>query len=106
MTEIYLLPWIEVQEPIDFGAWCLSLTHAAHCLETNRTQNNSKSTNSSAFTARARKSLYTGARYEWRDLRERARPSLKSLLLGPEPRGDMNIPPRGRRQRRTPKPIG
>lgn len=43
---------------------------------------------------------------EWRDLRERARPSLKSLLLGPEPRGDLSIPPRGRRQRRTPKPIG
>lgn len=42
---------------------------------------------------------------EWRDLRERARPSLKSLLLGPEPRSDLNIPSRGRRQRRTPKPI-
>jgi prevent-host-death family protein len=43
---------------------------------------------------------------EWRDLQERARPSLKSLLLGPAPRGDLNIPPRGRLQRRTPKPIG
>jgi antitoxin Phd len=43
---------------------------------------------------------------EWRDLRERARPSLKALLLGAAPRGDMNIPSRGRRQRRTPKPIG
>jgi prevent-host-death family protein len=43
---------------------------------------------------------------EWRNLRERARPGLKSLLLGPGPRGDLNIPPRGRRQRRTPKPIG
>jgi antitoxin Phd len=43
---------------------------------------------------------------EWRNLRERARPGLKSLLLGSEPRGDLNIPPRGRRQRRTPKPIG
>jgi prevent-host-death family protein len=43
---------------------------------------------------------------EWRDLRERARPNLKALLLGAAPRGDLNIPPRGRRQRRTPKPIG
>jgi prevent-host-death family protein len=43
---------------------------------------------------------------EWRDLRERARPSLKSLLLAPAPSGDLNIPPRGGRQRRTPKPIG
>jgi antitoxin Phd len=43
---------------------------------------------------------------EWRDLRERARPSLKSLLLGPAPRGDLNIPPRGHRRRRTPEPIG
>lgn len=39
-------------------------------------------------------------------LSERARPSLKSLLLGPEPRGGLDIPPRGQRQRRTPKPIG
>jgi prevent-host-death family protein len=43
---------------------------------------------------------------EWRNLRERARPGLKSLLLGPEPWGDLNIPPRGRRHRRVPKPIG
>jgi hypothetical protein len=43
---------------------------------------------------------------EWRDLRARARPSLKSLLLGPAPRGDLNIPPRGRLHRHTPKPIG
>jgi antitoxin Phd len=42
---------------------------------------------------------------EWRDLRERARPSLKSLLLGHAPRGDLNIPPRGRLQRRIPSPI-
>ena len=43
---------------------------------------------------------------EWRNLRERARPGLKSLLLGPEPWGDLNVPPRGRRHRRVPKPIG
>lgn len=43
---------------------------------------------------------------EWRSLRERARPGLKSLLLGPVPRGDLNVPPRGGRRRRVPKPIG
>jgi antitoxin Phd len=39
---------------------------------------------------------------EWRDLRERARPSLKILLLAPEFRGELNLPPRGRLRRRTP----
>lgn len=43
---------------------------------------------------------------EWRDLRERARPGLKSLLLGPRPRADLSIPPRGARHRRVTKPIG
>jgi prevent-host-death family protein len=43
---------------------------------------------------------------EWRSLRERARPGLKSLLLGPAPRGDLNTPPRGGRQRRMPKAAG
>jgi prevent-host-death family protein len=43
---------------------------------------------------------------EWRDLRERARPGLKSLLLGPGPRGDLSIPARGGRHRRVMKPIG
>jgi len=43
---------------------------------------------------------------EWRSLRERARPGLKSLLLGPGPRADLNIPARGERQRRAPKPVG
>jgi len=43
---------------------------------------------------------------EWRDLRERARPGLKSLLLGPGPRSELNIPPRGEWRRRVPKPIG
>jgi len=42
---------------------------------------------------------------EWRSLRERARQGLKSLLLGPGPRGDLIVPPRGGRQRRVPKPI-
>ena len=43
---------------------------------------------------------------EWHDLRERALPSLKSLLLGPQPPSDLKVPPRGGRQRRIPKPIG
>ncbi len=38
---------------------------------------------------------------EWRNLRERARPSLKTLLLAPELRGELNVPPRGRLRRRT-----
>jgi prevent-host-death family protein len=32
---------------------------------------------------------------EWRRLQERARPTLKELLLAPEPRFDMEIPDRG-----------
>jgi antitoxin Phd len=43
---------------------------------------------------------------EWRSLRERARPSLKALLLAPEARGELNVPPRGRLRRRTPRTIG
>ncbi len=37
---------------------------------------------------------------EWRNLRERARPSLKALLLAPELGGELNVPPRGRLRRR------
>jgi antitoxin Phd len=40
---------------------------------------------------------------EWRSLRERARPSLKALLLAPEGRGELKPPPRGRLRRRTPR---
>jgi antitoxin Phd len=43
---------------------------------------------------------------EWRNLRERARPGLKSLLLGSGPRADLNIPSRGKRRRCVPKLIG
>ena len=39
---------------------------------------------------------------DWRRLSEAARPSLKDLLLAPEPRGDMPIPERGRSHRRAP----
>ena len=37
---------------------------------------------------------------EWRRLSEQGRPSLKDLLLAPEPRFDDLVPPRGRLHRR------
>ena len=37
---------------------------------------------------------------EWRRMLERARPTLKELLLSPSARGDLTIPPRGRHSRR------
>jgi antitoxin Phd len=40
---------------------------------------------------------------EWRNLRERARPSLKALLLAPEARGELILLPRGRLRRRAPR---
>ena len=42
---------------------------------------------------------------EWRSLRARARarPTLKALLLAPDGRGELNLPPRGRLRRRTPQ---
>ena len=42
---------------------------------------------------------------EWRRLQERARPTLKELLLAPEPRFDEGLPypRRGRLRRRKPK---
>jgi antitoxin Phd len=40
---------------------------------------------------------------EWRNLRERARPSLKALLLAPQARGELSLPPRGRLRRRPPR---
>jgi antitoxin Phd len=39
---------------------------------------------------------------EWRRLKDRARPSLKELLLMPEGRGGLELPPRGRQNRREP----
>jgi antitoxin Phd len=38
---------------------------------------------------------------EWRNLRERVRPSLKTLLLAPKLRGEFNVPPPGRLRRRN-----
>jgi antitoxin Phd len=42
---------------------------------------------------------------EWRSLSERARPSLKALLLAPGVRGGLSLPPRGRLRRRTLRTI-
>jgi prevent-host-death family protein len=39
---------------------------------------------------------------EWRRLKDRARPSLKDLLLAPEGRGELLLPPRGKQRRREP----
>lgn len=39
---------------------------------------------------------------EWRRLQETARPSLKALLLAPEPRFELDIPKRGSWKRRKP----
>ena len=38
---------------------------------------------------------------EWQRLQDRARPSLKALLLSDERRGEFNVPPRGRARRRA-----
>jgi antitoxin Phd len=44
---------------------------------------------------------------EWRRLQDAARPSLKELLLAPEPRFEdgLPVPPRGRLRRRTPPAL-
>jgi len=42
---------------------------------------------------------------EWRSLHERARASLKALLLAPGARGELNPPPRGRLRRTAPPTI-
>jgi antitoxin Phd len=43
---------------------------------------------------------------EWERLRRDARPTLKALLLAPEPRADLMVPERGRWRRRPPEAIG
>jgi len=42
---------------------------------------------------------------DWRRLQEMARPSLKTLLLAAQARGDLAIPARGHRHRRQPSEI-
>lgn len=39
---------------------------------------------------------------EWRRLQAAARPSLKQLLLAPEARAELVLPPRGKSRRRAP----
>ncbi len=44
---------------------------------------------------------------QWRQLQQRARPTLKELLLAPEPRfeGGLPFPPRGGLRRRKPRAL-
>ena len=42
---------------------------------------------------------------EWQRLQQAARPTLKALLLGDQPRGDLAVPERGRLHRRTPADL-
>lgn len=42
---------------------------------------------------------------EWRSLHERARASLKALLLAPQARAGLSLPPRGHMRRRKPGTI-
>jgi prevent-host-death family protein len=37
---------------------------------------------------------------DWQRLKHAAKPTLKELLLSNDTRGDLNVPPRGRRRRR------
>jgi antitoxin Phd len=41
---------------------------------------------------------------DWHRLQNSARPTLKELLLAATPRGELRVPKRGRRRRRTPSP--
>ena len=43
---------------------------------------------------------------EWQRLQRSAKPSIKELLLAPEARGDLDLPPRGQRRRRAPQALG
>jgi len=43
---------------------------------------------------------------EWRRLNAAARPSLKSLLLSDQARGELPLPKRGSAQRRSPTELG
>jgi antitoxin Phd len=42
---------------------------------------------------------------QWQRLKEAAKPTLKELLLSDGARGELSIPPRGRRRRRVPRPA-
>ena len=42
---------------------------------------------------------------EWRRLQQSARPTLKALLLAPQARGELGLPPPGRLRRRPPTEL-
>ena len=42
---------------------------------------------------------------EWRRIQALRKPTLKELLLAPEPRGDLKIPPRSKLRLRTTNPF-
>ncbi|MDO8874540.1 MAG: type II toxin-antitoxin system Phd/YefM family antitoxin [Pseudolabrys sp.] len=43
---------------------------------------------------------------QWRQLSNDAKPTFKELLLSEEARGELNIPARGAKRRRSPKRVG
>jgi antitoxin Phd len=43
---------------------------------------------------------------DWRRLQRSARPTLKELLLAEAPRAELQFPTRGKRRRRSPRPVG
>ena len=42
---------------------------------------------------------------QWRQLQQSGQPTLKQLLLSPQARADLVLPPRGRASRRPAKPL-
>jgi antitoxin Phd len=42
---------------------------------------------------------------DWRRLQRSARPTLKELLLAEAPRTELQLPTRGKRRRRSPRPV-
>jgi prevent-host-death family protein len=43
---------------------------------------------------------------DWQRLKRAAKPTLKELLLAGDARGELNVPPRGRRRRREARDFG
>lgn len=54
---------------------------------------------------KTRSELLNASPAEWRSAEERPRRSIKELLLAPEPRFELDIPPRGETRWRKPEPI-
>jgi len=53
-------------------------------------------------TRRGEKAAVLVPAEEWENLNRARQPTLKELLLADSPRGELNIPPRGRLRRRRP----